>query len=111
VANKVRRGVVKKMDRFNGKFLITWMGVVTGSPHGRDDGYPERQVHTSETLQRAVETAEGEDGAEIFRLGPKVAPATIKRATRDLRRKRQDRERADLNHKIEGLMAKRDRLK
>lgn len=60
------------------KYLKTWMGTVSGSMAGRDDGYPERKYKVYETLTdlAADPTIEGE---QVFEL-QQCAPIWVKKA-------------------------------
>ena len=57
------------------KYLKTWMGTVSGSMGGRNDGYPERKFAVVDTLDELVETYDPE--AEYFRLEPVNVSAVV----------------------------------
>ena len=63
------------------KYLKTWMGVVSGSMGGRDDGYPERKFALVDTLDELVRTYDKK--AEYFRLEPVDVSAAVQ-AVKDL---------------------------
>ena len=63
------------------KYLKTWMGVVSGSMGGRDDGYPQRKFAVVDTLDELVRTYDPK--AEYFCLEP-VDVSAVVRAVKDL---------------------------
>ena len=63
------------------KYLKTWMGVVSGSIGGRNDGYPERKFAVVDTLDELVRTYNPK--AEYFRLEPVDVSAAVQ-AMKDL---------------------------
>ena len=63
------------------KYLMTWMGVTSGSHLGRDDGYPERKFRMIESFDDLVDTYRPE--AKYFRL-ELVDVASVVKAAKDL---------------------------
>jgi len=63
----------------NNKYLMTWMGVTSGSHLGRNDGYPERKSRIIESIDELVKHYR--DDAEYYKLelvDVKSAVAAIK---------------------------------
>ncbi len=48
------------------KYLVTWMGVVTGSLGGRDDGYPEEKMALVDPPD--LDLYEEKENLKVFRL-------------------------------------------
>lgn len=63
------------------KYLKTWMGVVSGSLGGRDDGYPERKLMIVDNVGNLVDTYDPE--AEYYKL-EKVDVSEVVRAIKYL---------------------------
>jgi hypothetical protein len=62
------------------KYLMTWMGVTSGSHLGRNDGYPQRKTMIISSTDELVESYR--EDAQYFILQPvdvKTAVETIKR--------------------------------
>jgi len=63
------------------KYLMTWIGMTSGSHLGRDDGYPERKFRLIESLDDMV-TSHNQK-AEYYRLEPVDVSAAVQ-AAKDL---------------------------
>jgi len=63
------------------KYLMTWMGVTSGSHLGRDDGYPDRKFRLIESLDDLVKSHNPK--AEYYRLEPVEVAAAVQ-AAKDL---------------------------
>jgi len=63
------------------KYLMTWMGVTSGTHMGRDDGYPERKNRIIDSFDELVRTYR--EDAEYFKLESVDVKAAVK-AVKDL---------------------------
>lgn len=98
------------------KILRTYMGVVTDSLGGRDDGYPERKYSSHETLEAAVSRArpgigrEHINSEEFFELVP-ISKERVDAALAARKRAEQRAAAVELDRQIDQLTAKRKRLR
>lgn len=63
------------------KYLMTWMGVTSGSHLGRDDGYPEQKSRIIKSFDDLIKTYR--EDAEYYKL-EEVDVRSVIKAAKDL---------------------------
>lgn len=91
------------------RILKTYMGTITGSLGGRNDGYPELKLSVYDTLKDAVEAEGDAPDVEFFKLVP-ISRKIVTAERREKRRAARKARIAALDGQIRKLTKEREKI-